>query len=151
MSDPSPEKLDIVREAVRQVVWDDTIAKFRDGDLALLWRQRFETKEDLLAATSEQLALINLPAALIAHLKAGECVGFVSCAPRFTSMRTCDRQKAPLVSTRSSTSSVYMLSVVEIAGFSWLAVISGCCSSALARDQPVLCKCPTGSEQAAPP
>ena len=85
MSDPSPEEVDVVREAVRQVVGDRKIARFRDRDLALLWRQRFETKEDLLTATSEQLALINLPAALIAHLKAGECVGLVSSAPRVTS------------------------------------------------------------------
>ena len=82
MRNPSPEELDVVREAVRQVVGDRKIARFTDGDLALLWRQRFKTKEDLLTATSEQLAIINLPAALIAHLKAGECVGLVSCAPR---------------------------------------------------------------------
>ena len=84
-AEPSPEELDVVRDAVRQVVGDGKIVKFRDVDMALLWRQRFKTKEDLLAATSEQLACINLPAALIAHLKAGKCVGSDNCAPIFTS------------------------------------------------------------------
>ena len=38
-AEPSPEELDVVRDAVRQVVGDGKIAKFRDADLALLWRQ----------------------------------------------------------------------------------------------------------------
>lgn len=150
-AEPSPEELDVVRDAVRQVVGDGKIAKFRIADLALLWRQRFQAKEDLLAATSEQLARINLPAALIAHLKAGECAGSENCAPIFTQQRGCDEQEAPLVSICSTTNSDYLVSVVEIAVFSWLAVIPDCCSLTLAGEQPVLCKFPTGSEQAAQP
>ena len=89
MNVPSPEEVSVVREAVKQVVGDANIAKFKDEDLALLWRERFETKEDLLAATSEQLALIKLPAALIAHFKAaqGECNDFVNCAPNVRQQR----------------------------------------------------------------
>ena len=60
---PSPAQMDAIREAVRQVVGDDKIAKFKDEDLALLWRQRFESKEDFEAATAEQLANAKLPAA----------------------------------------------------------------------------------------
>ena len=94
MSGPSAEELDVVRNAVRQVVGDAKIAEFRDGDLALLWRQGFETKEALLAATSKQLLLINLPAALVAHVKAGECAGFVS-APSFK----LHPQRGPVIGT----------------------------------------------------
>ena len=89
MDVPSPEELAVVRKAVKEVVGDDKIAKFKDADLALLWSGRFETKEDLLAATSEQLAFIKLPAALIAHLQAvqGECIDFLICTSNVCQQR----------------------------------------------------------------
>ena len=120
-AEPSPEELDVVRDAVRQVVGDGKIAKFRDADLALLWRQRFEAKEDLLAATSEQLARIELPAALIAHLKAGECVGSENCAPIFTSKEAVIGRKPHRLAYAAAR---VVTSVVKAAVFSWLAVIS---------------------------
>ena len=81
MDDSTPEELDRLREGVRRIVGDEFIGKFRDGDFLLLLSERFADEKDLRAATSDQLRSIKLPAALIAHLKKGECFGLVSRDP----------------------------------------------------------------------
>jgi hypothetical protein len=73
MASPSEEDLARVREAVGKVVSAEQLRDFDDGDVSLLWSQKYRTEQALRASSREQLTAIGLPGALVDYLKpAGE-------------------------------------------------------------------------------
>ena len=69
MAQASPEQLDLVREAVKQLVSPDQLKKFDDDDFQLLWREKYRDVDDLRSASREDLLAVKLPGALVAYLK----------------------------------------------------------------------------------
>ena len=74
MAAPYEADLARVREAVSQLVSEEQLQDFDNGDLSLLWSQKYRTEQALRASSREQLTAIGLPGALVDYLKpaAGE-------------------------------------------------------------------------------
>ena len=69
MAQPTPEQLDLVREAVKQLVTPDELKEFDGDDLQLLWREKYRSIAALKKASYEDLLAVKLPGALVAYLK----------------------------------------------------------------------------------
>ena len=69
MAQPTPEQLNIVRDAVKQLVTPDELEDFDSDDFQVLWREKYRSVAALGKALRQDLLSVKLPGALVAYLK----------------------------------------------------------------------------------